>query len=158
MADIHQIEVTTIDGEKTTLGQYQGKVMLIVNVASECGLTPHYRGLQALHNEYQDLVVLGFPSNQFGGQEPGTDEEIKTFCELKYQVKFPMFAKIEVNGDAAHPLYQYLKNQKQGEEQKDIEWNFAKFLVSKSGEVDRRFHPKVEPAEMKDAIESLLKN
>ena len=154
MSDIYNIEVTTIDGEKTSLEKFRGKLMLIVNVASECGLTPHYKGLQALYDNYDDLVVLGFPCNQFGAQEPGTNEEIKTFSELKYKVSFPMFEKIDVNGENTHELYKYLKDQISGAEQKDIEWNFAKFLVDKSGQVVERFHPKVEPQEIESAIES----
>ncbi|HYX38779.1 MAG TPA: glutathione peroxidase [Oligoflexus sp.] len=161
MAAIYDFEVKTIDGAKSTLKPYQGKVMLIVNVASACGLTPQYKGLQELYNEYHDkgLEILGFPCNQFGAQEPGTESEIKDFCSTRFDVSFPMFSKVEVNGDNAHPLYQYLKKEKVGKEGKaDIEWNFAKFLVDDKGRVVERFSARTEPSEIKGRIAELLKH
>ncbi len=159
MTDIYSFKVNTIDGNEAVLSQYSGKVLLIVNVASECGLTPHYKGLQELYEELngKGFEVLGFPCNQFGAQEPGNNEEIKTFCELKYKITFPMFAKVDVNGEDAHPLYQYLKSQIAGEDKEDIEWNFAKFLIGKDGKVLQRYHPQVEPREIRADIEAALK-
>ena len=141
------------------LKQYEGKVMVLVNVASACGLTPHYSGLEKLYKEYkaQGLEVLGFPCNQFGAQEPGSEQEIAEFCDTKYSVTFPMFSKIEVNGDQAHPLYKYLTEEMpNGEGQKEVEWNFAKFLVDRDGKVVRRFHPKTTPDEIQADIAKLL--
>ncbi|WP_141734799.1 glutathione peroxidase [Oligoflexus tunisiensis] len=161
MAAIHDFEVKTIDGVKTTLKPYQGKVMLIVNVASACGLTPQYKGLQELYNEFHDkgFEVLGFPCNQFGAQEPGTESEIKNFCSTRFDVNFPMFSKIEVNGDKAHPLYQYLKKEKAGKDgNPDIEWNFAKFLVDDQGRVVERFPARTDPSEIKSRVAELLKH
>jgi glutathione peroxidase len=161
MAAIHDFEVKTIDGVKTTLKPYQGKVMLIVNVASACGLTPQYKGLQELYNEFHDkgFEVLGFPCNQFGAQEPGTESEIKDFCSTRFDVNFPMFSKIEVNGANAHPLYQYLKKEKPGKDgNPDIEWNFAKFLVDDKGQVVERFSARTEPSEIKGRVAELLKH
>ena len=145
MAQIHDFEVQNITGETVSLKQYAGKYMLIVNVASKCGLTPQYAGLEALHREYKDkgLAILGFPCNQFGGQEPGTEEEIQTFCSTRYDVSFDMFAKVDVNGSEAHPLYKYLKKEAPGLlGSQGIKWNFTKFLVNKDGEVVKRFSPK----------------
>ncbi|SMF50138.1 glutathione peroxidase [Pseudobacteriovorax antillogorgiicola] len=158
MPNIYDFSAETITGEQQPLSAFKGQAMLIVNVASACGLTPHYEGLQSLYSEYKDqgFTVLGFPCNQFGAQEPGSHEEIKSFCETKFGVSFPMFAKIDVNGDQAHPLYKFLKNEKKGNEGDDIEWNFAKFLINKEGEVVERFHPKVEPKDIKPSINSLL--
>jgi glutathione peroxidase len=161
MATIYDFEVKTIDGVKTDLKPYQGKVLLLVNVASACGLTPQYKGLQELYNAYHDkgFEVLGFPCNQFGAQEPGSEQEIKDFCSTRFDVTFPMFSKIEVNGENAHPLYQYLKKEKPGKEGKgDIEWNFAKFLVDADGRVVERFHARTEPAEIKERIAELIKH
>ncbi len=157
-ADIYNFSVNTIDGKATTLGEYSGKVMLIVNVASKCGLTPHYEGLQDLYKKYSDkgLVVLGFPCNQFLSQEPGTNAEIKEFCSSKFNVTFPMFSKLEVNGDNADPLYKYLTGLDINGYSGKIEWNFAKFLVDKSGKVIKRYHPKTAPADIAKDIESLL--
>ncbi len=144
MTDIYEIPVKNIDGEMTTLDQYRGKKLLIVNVASRCGFTSQYAALEQLYHDFKDkgLVVLGFPCNQFGGQEPGSEAEIKNFCETKYQVSFPMFAKIEVNGKDAHALYAYLKNQAKGILGSEaIKWNFTKFLVNEQGEVVKRYAP-----------------
>ncbi|NTU20069.1 glutathione peroxidase [Brevibacillus sp. HB1.2] len=155
---LYDIAVKTISGEEKTLAAFKGHVLLIVNVASQCGLTPQYKGLQELYERYQDkgLVVLGFPCNQFAGQEPGTEEEIATFCDRNYGVTFPLFAKIDVNGPDTHPLYQYLKEHAPSEENPDIEWNFAKFLVDKDGQVVKRISARTQPEELIADIESLL--
>ncbi|MFC8686679.1 glutathione peroxidase [Brevibacillus porteri] len=155
---VYDIAVKTISGEEKTLAAFKGHVLLIVNVASQCGLTPQYKGLQELYERYQDkgLVVLGFPCNQFAGQEPGTEEEIATFCDRNYGVTFPLFAKIDVNGPGTHPLYQYLKEHAPSEETPDIEWNFAKFLVDKDGQVVKRISARTQPEELISTIESLL--
>jgi len=155
---VYDVAVKTIAGEQQTLAEYKGNVLLIVNTASKCGLTPQYKGLQALHERYQDqgLVVLGFPCNQFAGQEPGSEEEIAQFCDLNYGVSFPLFAKVDVNGPHTHPLYQYLKSHAPEGNGEDIEWNFAKFLVSRDGQVAKRIGPRVQPEELADDIESLL--
>lgn len=156
---IYHIEVQTISGETKSLSEYKGKVLLIVNTASACGLTPHYKGLQSLYEQFQDkgLVVLGFPCNQFGGQEPGTNEEIQSFCEVNYNVTFPLFDKIEVKGENAHPLYTYLLNHtpepyRTGE----IEWNFVKFLVDASGIVVKQYSASTDPATIAPDIEAIL--
>ncbi|MFF0825514.1 glutathione peroxidase [Brevibacillus sp. NPDC003359] len=155
---LYDIAVKTISGEEKTLTAFKGHVLLIVNVASQCGLTPQYKGLQELYERYQDkgLVVLGFPCNQFAGQEPGTEEEIATFCDRNYGVTFPLFAKLDVNGPGTHPLYQYLKEHAPNEENQDIEWNFAKFLVDKNGHVVKRIGARTQPEELVSDIESLL--
>jgi glutathione peroxidase len=153
---IYEISVNTIAGKPTTLEQYKGKWMLIVNTASECGLTPQYEGLEALYQKYaeQGLTVLGFPCNQFGSQEPGTEAEIKGFCEMKFGIKFPMFSKIDVNGPTTHPLYEYLKKEEKGILGTEaIKWNFTKFLVDRDGNVVERFAPTTTP----DSIETKLK-
>ncbi|KMZ40128.1 MULTISPECIES: glutathione peroxidase [Bacillales] len=155
---LYDITVKTITGEEKTLAAFKGHVLLIVNVASQCGLTPQYKGLQELYERYKakGLVVLGFPCNQFAGQEPGTEEEIATFCDRNYGVTFPLFAKIDVNGPGTHPLYQYLKEHASSEENPDIEWNFAKFLVDKDGRVVKRISARTQPEELSSDIESLL--
>jgi len=162
MATLHDFTATTIDGTDKTLKDYAGKALLVVNVASQCGLTPQYGGLQALHEQYRGrgLEVLGFPCNQFGAQEPGTEGQIKTFCETRFGVSFPMFAKLEVNGAGRHPLYAFLTAQPtQPDGAGDIQWNFAKFLIDKTGKVVARFSPTVTPSapELVQAIESTLK-
>lgn len=159
MAQIHDFEVQNITGETVSLKQYAGKYMLIVNVASKCGLTPQYAGLEALHREYKDkgLAILGFPCNQFGGQEPGTEEEIQTFCSTRYDVSFDMFAKVDVNGSEAHPLYKYLKKEAPGLlGSQGIKWNFTKFLVDPQGKVLKRFSPQETPEAMTRELKSLL--
>lgn len=156
---IYNIPVVDIDGNATTLAKYKGKVVLIVNVASKCGLTKQYEGLEALYRQYGEkgLVVLGFPCNQFMGQEPGTEAEIAEFCSVNYGVTFPLFSKLEVNGKDAHPLYKYLKEVLPGTGNKsDIEWNFAKFLIGRDGQPLERFHPRVKPEDLTGAIEALL--
>ncbi len=158
---IYDVKVSSLDGQPTDLSSFQGKALLIVNVASQCGLTPQYAGLQQLHAEYgaRGFEVLGFPCNQFGAQEPGTPEEIATFCETNYGVDFPLFEKIEVNGDGRHPLYQQLTDVADAEGVSgDIRWNFEKFLVSADGEIVARFAPLIEPdnASLVSSIEAQL--
>lgn len=160
MKTIYDFKVKTIQGEVTTLEEYKGKVLLIVNVASKCGFTPQYDGLEALHQKYKDkgLVVLGFPCNQFGSQEPGSEEEIQNFCRVNFGVTFPMFSKLKVNGDDTHPLYVYLKSEQPGFLGSEIiKWNFTKFLVDKSGKVVERFGSSTKPKELEKDIEALLK-
>ena len=151
---LFDIPLTTIDGNTTTLAQYRGRRLLIVNVASRCGFTPQYKGLEELYRRHKDdLVVLGFPCNQFGRQEPGGDREILDFCAESYQVTFPLFAKIDVNGRGAHTLYRHLKSAKKGFLGREaIAWNFTKFLVERSGEVSKRYGSRVRP----EAIEQEL--
>ena len=158
-ASLQDIPIKDIDGKETSLGAYQGKVLLIVNVASKCGLTPQYKALEALYEKYKDkgFTVLAFPCNQFNGQEPGTKEEIKQFCSSKYSVTFPLFEKIEVNGPKRHPLYVALA----GENSPfpgDIKWNFGKFLISRDGKILKRFEPRTVPdaPEVVAAIEAAL--
>ena len=158
-ADIYAFEAETINGKKVKLDKFKDQPMLIVNTASKCGLTPQYEGLEKLYKEYkeQGLVVLGFPCNQFGRQEPGSESEIEEFCQLNYGVSFPMFAKIDVNGRDADPLFKYLKNTKKGLlGSEKIKWNFTKFLVNRDGEVVARFAPTVKPKELASEIEALL--
>jgi glutathione peroxidase len=144
MSSFHDFSVKTIDGQAKSLKDYQGKAVLVVNVASACGLTPQYTGLEKLFREYQSrgLVVLGLPCNQFGAQEPGSEAEIKEFCSLNYGVSFPMTSKIEVNGGGAHPLYTWLRGETGGA---DIQWNFEKFLIGKDGRIVKRYSPKTVP-------------
>lgn len=159
MSTLYDIEVTTIDGEVQPLSRYAGKTLLIVNVASQCGFTPQYAGLEALHREYGErgLVVMGFPCDQFGHQEPGDEAEIKQFCSLTYDVTFPLFAKVEVNGSGAHPLYRYLKEAKPGIfGSEGIKWNFTKFLVDAQGEVVGRYASTDSPAGLATEIEKHL--
>jgi glutathione peroxidase len=161
MANVHDFKAKTIDGEEKNLGDYAGRVLLVVNVASACGLTPQYAGLEELYRNYsaRGLDVLGFPCNQFGGQEPAPEEEIKQFCRSRYDVTFPMFAKVDVNGAGRHPLYTYLTAQQTGPDGAgDIKWNFAKFLVDRSGNVVARFSPPTAPVseEVVEAIEKAL--
>jgi glutathione peroxidase len=159
MNPIYDIDLKTIDGASEKLGRFEGKVMLVVNVASQCGFTPQYEGLEALYRTFRDrgLVVLGFPCDQFGHQEPGDEAAIKTFCDSQYDVTFPLFAKIEVNGARAHPLYQALKSAARGLlGTQAIKWNFTKFLVDKTGNVIRRYAPTDKPAGLAKDIEPLL--
>jgi glutathione peroxidase len=156
-ASVHDFSMKSIDGQAAPLSAYKGKVMLLVNVASKCGLTPQYTGLQSLYDKYRDrgLVVVGIPANNFGGQEPGTNEEIKTFCTRTYNVSFPMMSKVSVKGSDMDPLYTHL-TQTGGE----IKWNFTKFLVDKNGRIIARFEPKTTPdsPEVIAAIEQALAN
>lgn len=156
---IYDVLVTTIDGETITLARYRGKVLLIVNTASRCGFTPQYEGLERLWRRHRErgLVILGFPCNQFARQEPGNDEEIRQFCTLTYQVTFPLFARIEVNGPNTHPLYRILKRLRPGILGiQAIKWNFTKFLVGRDGRVVRRYPPVTPPEELESDILSLL--
>ena len=159
MTALYDIPVMTIDGEAITLKRYRGKAMLIVNVASRCGFTPQYAGLETLYRQYQNegFVVLGFPCNQFGRQEPGTEGDIRQFCEEQYKVTFPLFAKIDVNGRNAHPLYRYLKSAKKGLLGREtIAWNFTKFLVDTSGDVVRRYGPLRKPETIGKDVEAVV--
>ena len=159
MATAYDFNAIDIDGNPVSLGDYRGKALLIVNVASKCGFTPQYTGLEKLWQDYRDrgLVVLGFPCDQFGHQEPGNEAEIKNFCSLNYEVSFPMFAKIDVNGDQTHPLWQWLKKEKGGLLGLGvIKWNFSKFLVDRNGKVVERYAPTAEPASLTDDIETVL--
>ena len=157
--DIYDFSAQDFKGDEVNLSDYKGKVLLIVNTASACGFTPQYKGLQALHDKYKDqgLEILAFPCNQFKEQEKGSNEEIKSFCDLNFNIKFPLFSKIDVNGDNAHPLYEYLKSEAKGIlGSKSIKWNFTKFLVNKDGKVVTRFAPVTKPASMESAITALL--
>lgn len=159
MAAIYDFTVEDIHGKPVKLDRYKGNVMLVVNTASECGYTPQYQGLEALHHALHDkgLEVLGFPCNQFGGQEPGSESDIVSFCERNYAVTFPLFSKVEVNGDGAAPLYQWLKQEKPGLLGTEaIKWNFTKFLVDRDGNVVARYAPNETPESMQPDIERLL--
>ena len=161
VSEIYALEVTAIDGETFSLERYRGRPLLIVNVASRCGMTPQYEGLEALYRKFKDrgLAVLGFPCNQFGGQEPGSAQEIDAFCRLQYDITFPMFMKIDVNGPNAHPLFQFLKSQKKGLLGTEaIKWNFTKFLVDGQGSVIARFGPRETPEQLEPEIERVLKS
>ncbi|MEV4441193.1 glutathione peroxidase [Streptomyces sp. NPDC049577] len=156
---LYEIPLRTLSGEPASLADYRGRALLVVNVASKCGLTPQYTGLEQLQERYagRGFSVLGFPCNQFAGQEPGTAEEIAEFCSATYGVSFPLFEKTEVNGEARHPLYAELTRVEDAEgEAGDVQWNFEKFLLSPEGEVVGRFRPRVEPEELAGAIEAVL--
>lgn len=159
MTSIYDFTARDIDGAERSLSEFRGKLLLIVNVASQCGFTPQYKGLEALHRKYADkgVEVLGFPCNQFGKQEPGDAAEIKNFCSLTYDVTFPVFAKIDVNGPQAHPLYQYLEREKRGFlGTKNIKWNFTKFLIGRDGRVLGRFAPTFTPEQLDGVIAKAL--
>jgi glutathione peroxidase len=159
MTTAYDFSATTLAGKTRKLADYRGKVLLVVNTASQCGFTPQYAGLEALYKKYKDkgLVVLGFPSNQFGEQEPGPDTAIAEFCEMNYGVSFPMFSKVDVNGDDAHPLYKYLTSSKKGLlGSQAIKWNFTKFLVGRNGEVIQRYAPTTKPEDLTADIERAL--
>ncbi|MBT68013.1 MAG: glutathione peroxidase [Thiotrichales bacterium] len=155
---IYQFNLCKIDGEEISLNDFEGKVVLIINTASHCGLTYHYKGLESLYQEYKDegLVIIGFPCNQFGKQEPGSSEEIQSFCDLNYGVTFPLSEKIEVNGSNAHPIYKYLKSVLKGKLNDSIKWNFTKFLIDRNGAPYKRFSATVEPEDIKPYINELL--
>ncbi len=157
---IYDFSASTLDGQPVTLETFRGKVLLIVNTASKCGFTPQYTGLEKLYKTYaaQGFEVLGFPCDQFGHQEPGDATEIATFCTTKYDVTFPLFAKIEVNGTGAHPLWAWLKSEKSGLFGGGIKWNFTKFLIDRAGHVADRFAPTTSPESIAPRIEALLKN
>lgn len=156
--NLYEIEVQKQDGSSTTLEPYKGQVLLVVNTATGCGLTPQYEGLQKLYDTYRDqgFEILDFPCNQFGNQAPGSDDEINDFCDLNYQTSFPRFAKVDVNGDDTSPLYRYLKNEKGGFLLDAIKWNFTKFLVDRNGKVVKRFSPTDVPEDLAKDIEKLL--
>jgi glutathione peroxidase len=159
MASIYDFTVNDIHGKPVKLDRYRDKVMLVVNTASQCGFTPQYKGLEALYEKLhgKGLEVLGFPCNQFGEQEPGDEKEIAKFCELNYGVTFPLFAKVDVNGESAAPVYKYLKAEKAGLLGSEaIKWNFTKFLIDRKGEVQGRFGPATEPKALEREIEALL--
>jgi glutathione peroxidase len=156
---LYDFKVTTIDGHQQRLDAYRGRVLLIVNVASKCGFTPQYTGLEALYRKYreQGFTILAFPCDQFGHQEPGSDDEIKNFCRLKYDITFPLFAKLKVNGPEADPLYQYLKSARPGLLwTQRIKWNFTKFLIDRHGNVTRRYSPTAKPEHLEHAVKQLL--
>lgn len=156
--NIYEFKMKDAQGNEVSMADYKGKVLLIVNTATGCGFTPQYEGLQDLYEKYQEagLEILDFPCNQFGNQAPGTEEEIVDFCQSRYGVTFPQFAKIEVNGNKEHPLYTYLKSQKGGIMGSNIKWNFTKFLVDKEGKVVERFAPTATPEKLEDKVKGLL--
>lgn len=159
MTSIYDFKIKNIDGQEVPVSNYKGKALLIVNVASKCGFTPQYEGLEKLHKEYaeKNFEVLGFPCNQFGSQEPGDETEIKQFCSLTYDVHFPLFAKVDVNGENEHPLFTHLKKSQKGLlGTEGIKWNFTKFLVDKNGNVVDRFAPQTKPEDLKKEIEKIL--
>jgi glutathione peroxidase len=161
MSTLYDFEHKSINGEQQSLADYRGKVALVVNVASKCGLTPQYEGLEELYRSYKErgLTVLGFPCNQFAGQEPGTEQEIQSFCSTKYDVSFPLFSKLEVNGPSRHPLYAWLTSEEtQPDPAGDVKWNFAKFLVGRDGKIVARFSPTATPKapEVVEAVEKAL--
>jgi len=158
-SNFHQFKATSLQNKEIDMENYKGKVVLVVNTASKCGLTPQYEGLEKLYKDYKDkgLVILGFPCNQFGKQEPGGTKEIAEGCLINYGVTFPMFSKIEVNGDNAHPIYKYLKSELKGTFGNRIKWNFTKFLIDKNGTPFKRFSPTTTPDKLRSYIEILLK-
>ncbi|WP_314913684.1 glutathione peroxidase [Acinetobacter harbinensis] len=158
MTNIYQFDAELLDGKNKAFADYQGKVLLIVNTASKCGFTPQFAGLEKLYDKYKDqgFEVLGFPCNQFGGQDPGSSEEIGAFCQKNYGVNFPMFAKVDVKGPEAHILFRYLTNNSKGILGNGIKWNFTKFLIGKDGKVLNRFAPTTKPEELQSEIETAL--
>ena len=159
MTSIYDVEAKRLNGEPVTLDQFKGKALLIVNTASKCGFTPQYQALEAVYRKFKDrgLQILGFPCNQFGKQEPGDSQEIASFCSTRYEVSFPMFEKIEVNGDGAHPLYRLLKSAAPGVLGSEaIKWNFTKFLVGRDGKVIKRYAPATKPEKIEQDIEAAL--
>ncbi|MCG2607524.1 glutathione peroxidase [Acinetobacter sp. SM34] len=158
MTNIYQFEAELLDGKNKSFADYQGKVLLIVNTASKCGFTPQFAGLEKLYEKYKDqgLEVLGFPCNQFGGQDPGSNEQIGAFCQKNYGVNFPMFAKVDVKGPEAHIIFRYLTNNSKGVLGNGIKWNFTKFLINKKGEVINRYAPTTKPEDLERDIEVAL--
>lgn len=156
--NFYDFSATSMDGEQVNMKDYKGKVVLVVNTASKCGLTPQFSGLEDLYNEYKDrgLEILGFPCNQFANQDSGSNKEIQQFCQLNYGVTFTMFEKIDVNGENAHPLYKFLKSQAKSLFSKEIKWNFTKFLIDADGKVIKRYAPTKSPLKMKSDIEKLI--
>jgi glutathione peroxidase len=160
MSPIYEFTAERMDGTSQAFSDYQGQVLLIVNTASKCGFTPQFEGLEALYQQYkeQGLVIIGFPCNQFGNQDPGSNDEIGAFCQKNYGVSFPMMAKVDVNGDEAHPLFKWLKSQKGGVLTDGIKWNFTKFLIGSDGQVIERYAPTTKPDAIKNDIEQALTN
>lgn len=158
MTTLHDFSATTLSGGEHDLSAYAGKAVLVVNTASKCGFTPQYEGLEELWNDFKDdgLVILGFPCNQFGSQEPGDADEIGEFCQKNYGVSFPMMAKVDVNGDDAHPIYQWLRTEKGGVLGDKIKWNFTKFLIGKDGQVLKRYGSTTKPEKLKGDIQAAL--
>ena len=158
MTNIYQFEAELLEGENKSFSDYQGKVLLIVNTASKCGFTPQFAGLEKLHEKYNDkgFEVLGFPCNQFGGQDPGSNEQIGAFCQKNYGVSFPMFAKVDVKGPEAHVIFRYLTNNSKGILGNGIKWNFTKFLINKNGQVINRYAPTTKPEDIEEDIEKAL--
>lgn len=158
MTDIYQFDAELLDGKNKAFADYQGKVLLIVNTASKCGFTPQFTGLEKLYQQYKDqgFLVLGFPCNQFGGQDPGSNEQIGVFCQKNYGVDFPMFAKVDVKGSEAHALFRYLTNNSKGVLGNGIKWNFTKFLIGKDGTVLHRYAPTTKPEALQEDIEKAL--
>ena len=158
MSDFYEFSAESLNGETRSLSDYKGQVVLVVNTASKCGFTPQYKGLQELYENYKNrgFTILGFPCNQFGGQEPGDAEDIGSFCEVNYGVEFPMFNKIDVNGDKAHPLFKYLKDELSGTLGDKIKWNFTKFLIGKDGKPLKRYAPTTKPEKLTRDIEKAL--
>ncbi len=158
MTSIYQFEAELLDGKNQNFADYQGKVLLVVNTASKCGFTPQFSGLEKLYQKYRDqgLLVLGFPCNQFGGQDPGSHEEIGAFCQKNYGVSFPMFAKVNVKGPEAHAIFRYLTNNSKGVLGSGIKWNFTKFLINKEGMVIERYAPTTKPEQLQQDIEKAL--
>jgi glutathione peroxidase len=156
--NVYQFNFSQLDGEEVSLSKFKGKAILVVNTASFCGLTYHYTGLEKLYQEYKEkgLVIIGFPCNQFGKQEPGTSEEINDFCNLNYDVTFPMSTKVDVNGKNAHPLFRYLKNELKGTLTNNVKWNFTKFLVDRDGVPFKRFSSTIEPEDISSSINEVL--
>ena len=156
--NVYQFNFNQLDGKEVSLSDFKGKAILVVNTASACGLTYHYTGLEKLYQKYKDegLVIIGFPCNQFGTQEPGTSEEIQEFCTLNYDVTFPMSSKVEVNGKNEHPLFKYLKSELKGTLTDSVKWNFTKFLINKEGKPIARFAPNTTPEKISKEIETLL--
>lgn len=160
MTKLHDFTADTISGSQDVFDRLAGQVVLIVNTASECGFTPQYEGLEKLYEDYKDqgFIVLGFPCNQFEGQEPGEGQEIQEFCRSSFGVEFPLYKKVDVNGLHAHPLWEWLKSEQSGPNGADIDWNFTKFLIDQSGSVVARFEPATEPGEIREPIEELLES
>ncbi|MBA57249.1 MAG: glutathione peroxidase [Pseudomonadales bacterium] len=159
MSGVHEFSAVTMQGKEIPLSEFKGKVLLVVNTASKCGFTPQFKGLEEMYEKYKDsgLEILGFPCNQFGKQDPGSNEQISEFCELNYGVSFPMFQKVEVNGDDAHPLFKHLKEQAPGLlGTQAIKWNFTKFLIDQNGKVVQRFAPKDTPKQIESEVRKLL--
>jgi len=156
--NIYQFNFSQLDGEEVSLSKFKGKAILVVNTASFCGLTYHYTGLEKLYQEYKEkgLVIIGFPCNQFGKQEPGTSEEINDFCNLNYDVTFPMSTKVDVNGKNAHPLFKYLKSELKGTLTNNVKWNFTKFLINRDGVPFKRFSSTTEPEDISSSIDEVL--